>query len=650
MPMKETWKKLNKGKFNGGRLLWLAGFLALFFLDEFPGFYFQTKIPHALADAALWGIYFCVLIGAIVILRRFASAILTPVATELILLGLLAYEVMDVLRTTSALGPSSGIYIYGTTAVVVAVIWLFALGIGARKLYPVAAVFGGLLMAGLIFVCAWPGPKTRGEFPREKKTIPAAYKVEKITYGPNRAYDYGEENYAPYLRLPKGQDRWRKLFFGYTPGHVPYEGDLYLPVGVKNAPLLVFVHGNHNMIEDNKEGYDYLGRYLAARGVAFQSVEQSHFNAYLGKGLSGENDARALSLLDHADKILNDPRLKGRIDRDHVYLGGHSRGGEAAAVAASFATLPYNPDTGEATKNMKVAGVLSVAPTDGQYKPGDRPVDLNVPYFLVVGAWDQDVSSLEGMDQYLRAGDWRGHLFVDYANHSQFNSNWGRLDREGLQALALATGNILNKADQQRFLDVAAYAFIKDRDLFDELKAYVPQSGHALAIQPKSRVLADFEEDADLTTASGAEPDLKGATTYQEGAFIPSGRGGNNHVARLIGTYVLNIDEGAEGDFALDVAAKSGRADIKITLIDGAGETVDFSPKKDALHAAHETGLLKWQYAAKKWEYKRALETVRFTKEAMAKENSSFHLKDLRRVEVTAKSLTEIDNIRIEID
>lgn len=648
--MKETWKKLNRGKFNGGRMVWLAGFLALFFLDEFPGFYFQTKIPHVVADMSLWGIYFCALLGVILLLRRFASAILTPAATELILLGLLVYEVKDVLETTSSLGPSSDFYIYGTTAAVVAVIWLFALGMGARTLYPMAAVFGGLLMAGLIFVCAWSGPKTRGDFAQGEKKIPAAYKVEKITYGPNRAYDYGEENYAAYLRLPKGQDRWRKLFFGYTPSHVPYEGDLYLPVGVKNAPLLVFVHGNHNMIEDNKGGYDYLGRYLAARGVAFQSVEQSHFNAYLGKGLSGENDARALSLLDHADKILKDPRFKGRIDKNRVFLGGHSRGGEAAAVAASFADLPYNPDTGEATKNLKVAGVLSVAPTDGQYKPGDHPVDLKVPYFLVTGAWDQDVSSLEGMDQYLRSGAWRGQLFVDYANHSQFNANWGRLDREGLQALTLATGNILDKKDQERFLDVAAYAFIKDRDLFHDLAAYVPQSGHALAIQPKSRVLADFEEDADLTTAAGATPDIKGATTYQEGAFTPSGRGGTNHVARLMGTYALDVDGGEDGNFALDVAAKSGRADIRITLIDGAGERVNFAPKKDALHGALETGLLKWQYVAKKWEYKRALETVRFTKEAMAKENPFFHLKDLRRVEITAKNLTEIDNIRIETD
>lgn len=36
-----------------------------------------------------------------------------------------------------------------------------------------------------------------------------------------------------------------------------------------------------------------------------------------------------------------------------------------------------------------------------------------------------------------------------------------------------------------------------------------------------------------------------------------------------------------------------------------------------------------------KWEYKRALETVRLTKEAMAKENPAFNIKDLSRVEIT---------------
>ncbi len=197
---------------------------------------------------------------------------------------------------------------------------------------------------------------------------------------------------------------------------------------------------------------------------------------------------------------------------------------------------------------------------------------------------------------------------------------------------------------------MAAYAFVKDQRLFHDIKDYLPQSGYALATQPGGICFADFEEDADLSTATAATPEIKGATTYQEGAFTPSGRGGNNHVARLIGTYALNIDEAAEGDFALDVAAKSGRADVKITLIDAAGEKVDYSPEKDSLHAAVETGLLKWQYAAKKWEYKRALETVRFTKEAMAKKNPAFRLNTLRRVEITAKGLTEIDNIRIETD
>ncbi|WP_077074383.1 hypothetical protein [Aedoeadaptatus urinae] len=648
--VKQVWKKLNSGLFNGGRLVWLAAFLALFLLDAFPGFYFQAKIPHLLADAALWGIYFCALTALLFVVGKWARPVLTPAATELIMLGLLAYMVNDVILSTSSLGPSSDAYTYGATAAVVAVIWLFALGIGARKIFPMGTVLGALLMAGLIFLCAWPGPKTRKDFAAAQKEIPPSYKVEKITYGPKKAYDFGEESYSRYMSLPKRQDRLREMFFGYTPDHVPYEGDLYLPVGVKHAPLVVFVHGNHNMIEDNRGGYEYLGRYLAARGVAFQSVEQSHFNAYLGKGLSGENDARALSLLDHAVKVAEDPRLKERIDADRIYFGGHSRGGEAAAIAASFAKLPYNPDTGEATKTLNVAGVLAVAPTDSQYKPGDRPVALDVPYFLVTGAWDQDVASLEGMDQYMRARAWRGQLMVDYANHSQFNSNWGRLDREGLEALALDTGNVLRKEDQQRYLEVAAYAFVKDRAIFDDFKAYVPEAGVVLATEPESYVLADFEEDSDLTTASaeGASLDFTGASTYEEGAFVPSDRGGNNHVARLFGTLSLSAEKGAEGDFAMDVAAKRGRADVRVKLIDAAGEAVEFHPDKNNLHAALETGLLKWQYAAKSWEYKRSLETVRLSREAMAEANPAFSIRDLRRVEITAKSLTEIDNIRIE--
>ena len=648
--VKQVWKKLNSGLFNGGRLVWLAAFLALFLLDAFPGFYFQARIPHGIADAALWGVYFCALMALLFVVRRWARPVLTPAATELIILGALAYMVNDVILSTSSLGPSSDAYTYGATAAVVAVIWLFALGMGARKIFPMGTVLGALLMAGLIFLCVWQGPKTRKDFAAAQKEIPASYKVEKITYGPKRAYDFGEESYSRYMSLPKRQDRLREMFFGYTPAHVPYEGDLYLPVGLKHAPLIVFVHGNHNMLEDNKGGYEYLGRYLAARGVAFQSVEQSHFNAYLGKGLSGENDARALSLLDHAVKVAQDPRLKERIDADRIYFGGHSRGGEAAAIAASFAKLPYNPDTGEATKTLNVAGVLAVAPTDGQYKPGDRPVALDVPYFLVTGAWDQDVASLEGMDQYMRARNWRGQLMVDYANHSQFNSNWGRLDREGLEALALDTGNVLRKEDQQRYLEVAAYAFVKDRSLFDDIKAYVPEAGYALATEPEGYVLADFEEDIDLTTASaeGASLDFTGASTYEEGAFVPSDRGGNNHVARLFGTLSLSAEKGAEGDFAMDVAAKRGRADVRVKLIDAAGEAVEFHPDKDGLHAALETGLLKWQYAAKSWEYKRSLETVRLSKEAMAEANPAFSVKDLRRVEITAKGLTEIDNIRIE--
>ena len=102
--------------------MWLAAFLALFFLDAFPGFYFQLKIPHGVADVLVWGIYFCAVVLVLLIIRKWARPVLTPAATELIMLGLLAYMANDVILSTSSLGPSSDAYTYGATAAVVAVI------------------------------------------------------------------------------------------------------------------------------------------------------------------------------------------------------------------------------------------------------------------------------------------------------------------------------------------------------------------------------------------------------------------------------------------------------------------------------------------------------------------------------------------------
>src|SRR5678816_2537480 len=84
---------------------------------------------------------------------------------------------------------------------------------------------------------------------------------------------------------------------------------------------------------------------------------------------------------------------------------GHSRGGEAVAVAAAFNTLSHYPD--DATIGFDfhygIKAVVAIAPVDGQYSPANRPTPLdNVNYLVIHGSHDGDVSSFMGLRQYAR--------------------------------------------------------------------------------------------------------------------------------------------------------------------------------------------------------------------------------------------------------
>ncbi|KXB68035.1 hypothetical protein HMPREF1863_00352 [Aedoeadaptatus coxii] len=627
---------------------WLLIFIAIFLMDHFPGFFFQDKIPHIVAIGLLWGIYFLLLKLALYLGDRFLGKWISPLGIEVGLVIAIAYCIDDVQSQSSSLGPSAGHWIDTITVVATALLWLFAFCMEGRKRRPLLALPGVLALGVVVLSAVFPGIPTRGAIAQAKKDIPPRYEVETIHYGPGKTYDFGTESYSRYVNVPKHQSTLREKYFGYTPGRIPYIGEIYMPKGKMHAPLLVFVHGNHNMLADNYKGYDYLGRYLAARGIGFVSVEQSHYNAFLQKGFSGENDARALGLMDHASVILNDPRLAKRFDKNRLYFGGHSRGGEAAAVAGALVGLTKNPDTGEATKNLHAAGVIAVAPTDGQYSPGDRPVDLNVPYLLIQGTHDQDVSSLEGMDQYVRTDGEKMQVLVGYANHSKFNTQWGNLDREGLLAATLHRADIMDGKEQERFLEVLAYGFIEDEGLLDNPKEYLPSAPYFMARQKPGLVIADFEEDAELTTAT-----LKGAAlsmdgTHTEKHFQPAGRGGNNHVAYIRGTLTATIPQSLSGDFAMDIAPTGSVPNMTLTLEDKNGQSVEIQVDKENFRSPLETMLLKWQQLADKTERKSALVSYRIGEKTIAEKNPHFHMNDLRRIVLTTDGEVALDNMRIE--
>ena len=118
-----------------------------------------------------------------------------------------------------------------------------------------------------------------------------------------------------------------------------------------------------------------------------------------------EQLARAWLLLLHLDlwRTWNaDPAspFHGLVDLDHVALMGHSRGGEAASVAASLTSRSEAPVAGLVLwpANQRVRAVVAIAPSDGQF---GSPVVLE----------DTDLLELQGrLDADVRG--WVGRLAV----------------------------------------------------------------------------------------------------------------------------------------------------------------------------------------------------------------------------------------------
>ena len=429
-----------------------------------------------------------------------------------------------------------------------------------------------LFLLGLSAACIQPARLVKSDADRvlaavtldaPNPGVPGSYEVRRFHYGSGtdrRRPEFRDSvlvrtrsvNATPFVRgIDKNEAKKRWRYWGFTEKALPLNGRVWYPVGDGPFPIVLIVHGNHNMKEYSDPGYAYLGELFAGRGFITVSVDQNFING----AMRTENDARGWLLLKHleawrgmeADAAFP---LRGKVDLENVALIGHSRGGEAVAVASGFNRLSHYPDDARVTFafGFGIRAVIAIAPVDGQYRPADRlPPVRGVNYLVVHGSHDSDVSTFIGQRTYLRAdvsdpAAVKASLYIYRANHGQFNTVWGDND-VGPAGWLLAKRSLLTGEEQRNigrvffsgFLEMTLHGRREYEPMFRDYRSvggWLPKTMYVSSFSSGGeRLLATYEEDIDVTTGSaqGARIEGRGLATWREGVMATraTARGAN---------------------------------------------------------------------------------------------------------------------------
>lgn len=444
------------------------------------------------------------------------------------------------------------------------------LGLGAVVWIGILFFSPGRLAAELPVAVTLGEPQLDAENPAE----PGPYPVDYLTYGSGedlRRDEYGEGaalitksvNGSAYVSFSGFSKRLHEFYWGFSTSSLPLNGRVWVPQGEGPFPLVLIVHGNHSLVDFSDGGYDYLGELLASRGFIAVSVDENFLNGGTWVDAGGENDARAWLLLKHLEvweEWNEDPDTPfyGLVDMGQIALMGHSRGGEAAALAATFNRLSHYPNNAKVVWNFNfnIRAVVAIAPVDEQWQPADHSNPLvDVSYLVLQGSHDADLYYFDGIQQYNRAtftrasGEaFKAAVYIYRANHGQFNTSWGDQDTIGVKGQFLNRAALLPVEEQEQIAEMFISAFLeanlKGEDVYRELfKDYrlagdwLPQTNYITQYEDYGIVWAvDFEEDVDVLTCTqpGCEIRTSGLSTWNETAIrFRNNNRQDNHVVRL---------------------------------------------------------------------------------------------------------------------
>lgn len=203
---------------------------------------------------------------------------------------------------------------------------------------------------------------------------------------------------------------------------VPLRAKVYFPADLPGAtspaqisaakpsyPIVVVVHGNSHFTTSYL-GYEYLLEHLARNGFIAASIHLE---------IDQLATDRARILFNHLNIIKSMFAAKAA---NNVGLMGHSRGGEAVAVAARL--------NQQESLGHQIKAVIALAPSDWIATEVFQ-APWAVPFLVVYGSMDGDIQGPEetGFALFDRSKDViRSMVFVYGATHGRFNSVWGDWD------------------------------------------------------------------------------------------------------------------------------------------------------------------------------------------------------------------------------
>jgi len=433
---------------------------------------------------------------------------------------------------------------------------------------------------------AAPNPSQPGPYAVKFLTYGSGTDIRRPEYAKSVAIKTGTVDASAFFKDFKGwKAAIRKRYWGFGMDKLPLNGRVWYPEGTGPFPLVLIVHGNHNMAEFSDPGYQYLGELLASRGFIFASIDENFLNSGLFHDPPKQQAVRGWMLLEHLKQWRTWNSASGnpfyqKVDVENVALMGHSRGGEAVATAAFFNQLEYYPD--DATIRFQyrypIKSLVAIAPADGQYKPaGQWRIIENVNYFTMQGANDGDVSSFDGSRQfdhlhYTEAGPWfKSELYIYRANHGQFNTVWGRSDAGEPLGWFLNLKPLLSGDDQRKIAKLYITAFLEAtlhnkreyvpmfRD-YRRIKSWLPDTLYmSRYLDASYRVISEFSEDADVTTTTVPGGHIQGQnlSKWREGR-IPYRQGDRGYNGVFLGwtspkgVYSISLPQNLAKDWNLD--------------------------------------------------------------------------------------------------